>query len=401
MLMEGEEGVRVRRAAEIFRDMVEEEVSKGGRSATNLEVLVNRLKWVLVALVPAAMIGISVIFGFKFNLNSIGSWDGWKKKETLAEEEKGLLYSLFAEETSLFPFHDEEDASRGEEDVVSNLASEDDPEEEQADCKSDDLLLQIATVEAKWNALIAADWIVVNSFYALDCKAVETLRHKKPVHCVGPLNMGSSSQLDMECSEWLDSKLARSIIYVSLGSIHNAARAQVREMADGLMKSGCYFLWSLHPDNDANHFWGMLPPGFIDECEGWGLIAAWFRQAEFLRHLAVGGFLSHCGWNAVIKSVSVGVPMLGFPLAGDQFSNCRLMVEEWKFGLGLKNAEDGKRVISAAEIDSKVKMLMEGEEGVRVRRAAERFSCVAEEEVSKGGWSATNLEVLVNRLKLI
>ncbi|GLJ20529.1 hypothetical protein SUGI_0373560 [Cryptomeria japonica] len=247
----------------------------------------------------------------------------------------------------------------------------------------------------------ATYWIVVNSFYALDCKAVETLRHKKPVHCVGPLNMGSSSQLDMECSEWLDSKLARSIIYVSLGSIHNAARAQVREMADGLMKSGCYFLWSLHPDNDANHFWGMLPPGFIDECEGWGLIAAWFRQAEFLRHLAVGGFLSHCGWNAVIKSVSVGVPMLGFPLAGDQFSNCRLMVEEWKFGLGLKNAEDGKRVISAAEIDSKVKMLMEGEEGVRVRRAAERFSCVAEEEVSKGGWSATNLEVLVNRLKLI
>ncbi|GLJ20517.1 hypothetical protein SUGI_0373430 [Cryptomeria japonica] len=122
--------------------------------------------------------------------------------------------------------------------------------------------------------------------------------------------------LDKECSEWLDSKPARSVIYVSLGSVHNAARTQVREMADGLMKSGCYFLWALRPDKEASHFSEMLPPGFIDECEGRGLIAAWFRQAEVLRHLAVGEFLSHCGWNAVIESVSAGVPMLGFPLAG-------------------------------------------------------------------------------------
>ncbi|GLJ20505.1 hypothetical protein SUGI_0373270 [Cryptomeria japonica] len=80
-----------------------------------------------------------------------------------------------------------------------------------------------------------------------------------------------------------------------------------------------------------------------------------------------------------MESVSAGVPMLGFPLAGDQFSNCRMMVEEWKFGLGLKNAEDGNRVISAEEIKSKVKMLMEGEEGVSARRAAERFRDAAEQ----------------------
>lgn len=109
-------------------------------------------------------------------------------------------------------------------------------------------------------------------------------------------------------------------------------------------------------------------------------------QAEVLKHPAVGGFLSHC--------VSAGVPMLGFPLAVDQFMNCRMMVEEWKFGLTLKKAEDGNRVIRAREIEEKVKMLIEGEEGVRVRR-------VAEEEVSRGGRSAINLEILVNSLKLI
>ncbi|XP_057829525.2 UDP-glycosyltransferase 86A1 isoform X2 [Cryptomeria japonica] len=245
-----------------------------------------------------------------------------------------------------------------------------------------------------------ADWIVANSFNALDFRAVEAQRHKTPVYCVGPLNMGFSSMPDSHCTEWLDTKPARSVIYVSFGSFITVARPQVREIADGLMKTGCYFVWALRPDKEASHFSEMLPTGFIDVCEGRGLIAAWFRQAEVLRHPAVGGFLSHCGWNAVMESVSAGVPMLGFPLAVDQFFNCRYIVDEWKFGLGLKNGDDGNRVVRAEEIESKVKMLMEGEESVRFRRAAERFRDLAEEEVSRGGPSATSLEALVNFINL-
>ncbi|GLJ20523.1 hypothetical protein SUGI_0373490 [Cryptomeria japonica] len=92
----------------------------------------------------------------------------------------------------------------------------------------------------------------------------------------------------------------------------------------------------------------MLPTGFIDECKGQGLIAAWFGQAEILKHPAE----------------------TSFPIAE---------WKEWKFGLGLKNAEDGNRVKSAEEIRSEVKMLMEGEEGVSSRRAAERFRDAAEQ----------------------
>ncbi|GLJ20511.1 hypothetical protein SUGI_0373340 [Cryptomeria japonica] len=157
-------------------------------------------------------------------------------------------------------------------------------------------------------------------------------------------------------------------------------RSRVREIADGLMKSGCYFLWALRPDKEADDVSEMLPIGDLKECEGRGVVAPLFRLVEALKHPVVGGFLSHRGWNAVMESVSAGVPMLGFPLVADQVFNCRFMVEEWKFGLGLKNTEDGKRIISPEEIESKVKMLMEGEEGVRVRRTAERFRAMAEEE---------------------
>ncbi|GLJ20506.1 hypothetical protein SUGI_0373280 [Cryptomeria japonica] len=76
----------------------------------------------------------------------------------------------------------------------------------------------------------------------------------------------------------------------SFGSVHNAARPQVKEIAAGLFKSGCYFVWALRLDNDASHFSEMLPTEFIDECEGQGLIAAWFGQAEIRKHPAVGGF---------------------------------------------------------------------------------------------------------------
>jgi UDP:flavonoid glycosyltransferase YjiC (YdhE family) len=58
-----------------------------------------------------------------------------------------------------------------------------------------------------------------------------------------------------------------------------------------------------------------------------------------LRHEAVGMFLTHCGWNSMIESIASGVPMLCWPVGGDQQTNCRFACTEW--GVGMELASDG------------------------------------------------------------
>ncbi|KAK6788563.1 hypothetical protein RDI58_012361 [Solanum bulbocastanum] len=53
-------------------------------------------------------------------------------------------------------------------------------------------------------------------------------------------------------------------------------------------------------------------------------------QVEILGHRAVGGFLSHCGWNSVLEAIVAGVPILGWPMEADQFINTWLLVDIMK-----------------------------------------------------------------------
>ena len=61
-------------------------------------------------------------------------------------------------------------------------------------------------------------------------------------------------------------------------------------------------------------------------------VVEWLPQNDLLAHKDIKAFVSHVGHNSLYESVYHGVPLVGFPLYGDQFFNAK-KVEH--FGLGL------------------------------------------------------------------
>ncbi|XXG40299.1 hypothetical protein AAC387_Pa01g1056 [Persea americana] len=78
-----------------------------------------------------------------------------------------------------------------------------------------------------------------------------------------------------------------------------------------------------------------------------GLVVPWCDQLKLLCHSSVGAFFTHCGGNPTMESVFAGKIMLTFPLAVDQSINSKLIVEDWKIGLKLKNEQ---KIVEREEI---------------------------------------------------
>jgi hypothetical protein len=74
-----------------------------------------------------------------------------------------------------------------------------------------------------------------------------------------------------------------------------------------------------------------LPQGFEERMKDSkrGLIMhKWAPQVEISSHKSISAFFSHCGWNSVLESLSHGVPLIGWPMAAEQFYNVKLLKEE-------------------------------------------------------------------------
>ncbi|EMS56390.1 Hydroquinone glucosyltransferase [Triticum urartu] len=143
-------------------------------------------------------------------------------------------------------------------------------------------------------------------------------------------------------------------------------------------------------DDDDPLAW--LPEGFLERTRGRGLaVPAWVPQVRVLSHPATAIFVSHCGWNSALESAASGVPMVAWPLYAEQRMNAALLEGALGVALRPRAREDGGAV-AREEVAAAVNELMEGENGLVVRRRAEDLQRAAARAWSPDGSSRRALE---------
>ncbi|KAG6523269.1 UDP-glycosyltransferase 88F3-like [Zingiber officinale] len=259
--------------------------------------------------------------------------------------------------------------------------------------------------------------IFVNTFRELEPRALEAVeaglcvtdgRSTPPVYPIGPLITERKTDGGGECLAWLDALPNASVVFLCFGSIGLFEAEQLREIATGLDRSGHRFLWVVRspPSHDPSKRFeappepdlgALLPEGFLERTRARGLVVkGWAPQSEVLRHAAVGGFVTHCGWNSVLEAVVAGVPMLAWPLYAEQWMNKVFLVEEMQAAAAV---EGYAGLVTAEEIETKVRWLMESEGGRRLRDRAADMKERAAVAVGEGGSSRAALQELVAQLK--
>ncbi|GAA0161633.1 hypothetical protein Leryth_023456 [Lithospermum erythrorhizon] len=179
---------------------------------------------------------------------------------------------------------------------------------------------------------------IINTFSAMENDFLEYFKrlmgHQR-VYSIGPVNLLSGEERESdpnvfpisEVLSWLDGCECDdgSVLYVCFGSQTVLSQAQIDSLGSALDESGVKFVWVIKPITAQQE---AIPYELDTRVRGRGLIIrGWAPQVPILSHRAVGGFLSHCGWNSVLEAVVGGVMILAWPMEADQYINARLLVD--------------------------------------------------------------------------
>ncbi|KAI5384490.1 zeatin O-glucosyltransferase [Lathyrus oleraceus] len=205
--------------------------------------------------------------------------------------------------------------------------------------------------------------------------------------------------------EWLDKQKGNSVIYVSFGTTTAFKEEQIIELAKGLEQSEQKFIWVLR-DADRGDVFNEdgfrrvieLPNGFEErvEMKDIGLIVRdWAPQLEILSHSSIGGFMSHCGWNSCMESLTMGVPIATWPMHSDQPRNRVLVTEILKVGLVVRDWAHSDELVMACVVENVVRKLMATKEGDEMRQNAMNLKNEILESMDENGVSRMELDSFI------
>ncbi|CAH2053083.1 unnamed protein product [Thlaspi arvense] len=265
----------------------------------------------------------------------------------------------------------------------------------------------------------ATKGVLVNSVADMEPRALKFFSSKNnipPVYAVGPIldlktdGNDSNDEKRTEILRWLDEQPPRSVVFLCFGSMGGFSEKQTRETAVALERSGHRFLWSLRraspvekmtasPPEDFTNLEEVLPEGFLDRTAEVGKIIRWAPQVAVLKHPAVGGFVTHCGWNSILESLWFGVPTAAWPIYAEQQFNAFHMVEE--LGLAAEIRKDYRRdnmvgeseIVTAEEIERGINGVME-QDG-ELRKKVKKMSHKLHVALMDGGSSNVTLRKFV------
>ncbi|KAK3227297.1 hypothetical protein Dsin_007159 [Dipteronia sinensis] len=254
--------------------------------------------------------------------------------------------------------------------------------------------------------------ILVNTFTELESYAVNAaaLSDIPTLYPVGPiLNLDGDTydtSKKAEILEWLDDQPESSVVFLCFGSMGSFGEDQVKKIACALEQSGHRFLWSLRQSlpkdkgkfvlpTDYENLTDVLPEGFLDRTVGMGKVIGWAPQVAVLGHPAIGGFVSHCGWNSTLESLWFGVPIATWPMYAEQQFNAFQLVRE--LGLAVEIKMDYRKdftnenavIVTSEEIERGIRCLMEYDTDIRKR--VKELSVMSRKTLMDGGSSFSSL----------
>ncbi|KAL7145657.1 hypothetical protein ABFS83_07G101000 [Erythranthe nasuta] len=248
-----------------------------------------------------------------------------------------------------------------------------------------------------------ADFVLVNTFYKLEEKVVDSMTKVCPMLTIGPTlpsfyldnRIENDDKYDVNLFQsdpsqpildWLNTKPPKSVVYIAFGSMDNLPKAQMEEIAWGLNNTNFNFLWVIRVSDKEE----KLPEGFVRASSERALFAHWSPQLEVLSNEAVGCFFSHGGWNSTTEVV--------MPQWTDQTTDAKLVQDVWGVGIRVRvSEEDG--IVRREEIESCVREVMEGEKGKEMKRNCVKWRGLAKEAVSEGGTSDLNIDAFISKLE--
>ncbi|CDP18501.1 unnamed protein product [Coffea canephora] len=182
--------------------------------------------------------------------------------------------------------------------------------------------------------------------------------------------------------KWLDDQPSSSALFLCFGSMGGFEHPQIAEMAAALERSGYRFLWLHGRQHQRNSVQSESVFGANKEKGIFCVIA----------QEAVGGLVSHCGWNSILESLWNGVPIATWPVYAEQQSNAFQLVKDLELAMQLTldyRFKNPHKLVPFNEIEKAIRCLMDDENPVR--RRVKEIGKKAIEALMDGGSSFISL----------